>query len=151
MYRTRIGHVHLKVRDLKKAIEFYTQFLQMRVTERVGEQFVFLSGGPHHHEVALQSVGSDAPPAPRRSPGLFHVAFEVPDKRSFAVAYRALVDAGVSVYPVDYGISWAMYFKDPDGNGVEIYVDTRQDPQGRELWGGETVVLDRDTILSWLE
>lgn len=150
MYRTKIGHAHLKIRDLHKAVEFYAKFLNLKVTEIVADHYAFLSGGSLHHEIALQQVGADAPQPPRFGTGLYHVAFEVPDKKSFALAYQNLTEAGVAVHPVDHLISWAMYFSDPDGNGLEIYVDTRKEPDGRDLWHGENLPLERETILAFL-
>ncbi len=147
MYTTRIGHVHLKVRDLDRAVAFYTRFLNLRETERVGEQYAFLTGGTLHHEVALQYVGSAAPTPPARSTGLYHTAFEVPSVRAFAEAYLALTQEGVPVGTVDHRISWAMYFDDPDGNGLEIYWDTRDEPGGMDLWLGSNRPLSAETIL----
>jgi catechol 2,3-dioxygenase len=141
MYETCIGHVHLKVRDLDRAIAFYTRFLNLRLVERVGDQYAFLSGGAVHHEIALQNVGPRAPqPAPHGT-GLYHVAFEVPSACALAQAYQALTCAGIAVAPVDHLISWALYFDDPDGNGLEIYWDRRDEPGGAELWRGRNVAL----------
>lgn len=147
-YSTKIGHAHLKVRDLRRSIDFYTRFLALHVTERVEDAYVFLTGGTFHHEIALQNVGPDAPHPPAQGTGLYHVAFEVPDKRSFAKAYHTLTEAGVPVATVDHYISWAMYFDDPDGNGLEIYWDTRNEPGGRQLWRGENIPLLEETILA---
>lgn len=149
-YTTKIGHAHLKVRDLERAIAFYTRFLGLQETERVGSHYVFLTAGPYHHEIALQQVGPEAPQPPEHGTGLYHVAFEVPDRRAFAAAYRALTGAGIAVASVDHFISWAMYFDDPDGNGLEIYCDTRTDPGGRPLWHGENAPLDEAAILAEL-
>lgn len=147
-YSAKIGHAHLKVRDLDRAVAFYERFLKLHVTERVGDHYVFMTGGAFHHEIALQRVAPDAPsPAPHGT-GLYHVAFEVPSKRDFAAAYAALTGAGVSVAPVDHFISWAMYFDDPDGNGLEIYCDTRSEPDGRPLWRGENIALPPEKILA---
>jgi catechol 2,3-dioxygenase len=147
-YSTKIGHAHLKVRDLRRSIDFYTRFLALHVTEQVEDAYVFLTGGSFHHEIALQNVGPDAPHPPAQGTGLYHVAFEVPDKRSFARAYRTLTEAGVQVAVIDHYISWAMYFNDPDGNGLEIYWDTRNEPGGRQLWRGENIPLLEETILA---
>ena len=149
-YKTKIGHAHLKVRDLQRSIDFYTRFLGLNVTEVVGNHYAFLTGGTFHHEIALQNVGPDAPRSPARGTGLYHVAFEVPDKRSFALAYRALSEAGIPVAAVDHFISWAMYFDDPDGNGLEIYWDTREQPGGRQFWHGDNAPLEDETILAAL-
>src|SRR5579864_7263057 len=150
-HSTRIGHAHLKVRNLASSVDFYTHFLGMHVTEQVSNRYVFLTGGNLHHEIALQHVGAMAPTPPAESTGLYHIAFEVPDKRSFALAYRALTDAGIVVATVDHYISWAMYFDDPDGNGLEIYWDTRQEPGGRQLWAGDNAPLDEANILAALD
>ena len=146
MYTTKIGHAHLKVRDLKRAIDFYTRYLGLHLTEQVGQAYVFLTAGSYHHELALQQVGPDAPKPSSDSVGLYHVAFEVPDKRAFAEAYHTLRAADIAVAPVDHLISWAMYFDDPDGNGLEIYCDTRNEPGGRALWYGENAPLTDGTI-----
>lgn len=153
-YKTKIGHAHLKVRDLDRSIAFYTRFFDLKLVERVGDHYAFLSGGDRqgrHHEIALQGVGSNAPSPERHGIGLYHVAFEVPDRRSFALAYKALVDAGVAVGPVDHLISWAMYFDDPDGNGLEIYWDTRDEPGGEKLWRGVNVELTEQKLLAALD
>ncbi len=146
-YRTKLGHTHLKVRDLTRSIDFYMTYFDLNEVEKLGDHFAFLSGGTVHHEIALQSVGPDAPAAPPGAVGLFHVAFEVEDKDAFARAYQALTDAGVPAGAVDHGISWAIYFNDPDGNGLEIYVDTRADIEGRERWHGNDRRLSRARIL----
>lgn len=150
-YTTKIGHAHLKVRDIDRAVAFYTQFFDLKITERVGS-FAFLSGGEFHHELALQGLGNSAPLPHPQGVGLYHLAFEVPDKAAFAQAYRALKDAGVRVGAVEhYGISWAMYFNDPDGNGLEIYVDTRGDYADATLWHGDNRYLSDETIFAALE
>jgi catechol 2,3-dioxygenase len=150
MYATKIGHAHLKVRDLERAIAFYTRFFQLQVVERVGTHYVFLSGGAFHHELALQNVGAAAPGAAAHGVGLYHVAFEVPDRRTLAQAYQALTTAGVAVAAVDHQISWAIYFDDPDGNGLEIYWDTRHEPGGKPLWAGENLPLPAEKLLAAL-
>ena len=107
-YSTKIGHAHLKVRDLQRSIDFYTRFLGLKVTEIVGNHYAFLTAGTYHHEIALQNVGSDAPHPPTNGTGLYHVAFEVPDKRSFSLAYRTLIDSGISVAAVNHYISLSL-------------------------------------------
>jgi catechol 2,3-dioxygenase len=151
MYETKIGHAHLKVRDLDTAIAFYTRFFKLHLVEKVGEQYAFLTGGDFHHEIALQRLGPDAPHPDANGTGLYHVAFEVPDAKSFAQAYKALLDAGVKVGAVDHQISWAMYFDDPDGNGLEIYWDTRNEPGGKTLWHGENLRLRDEKIFAALD
>lgn len=149
-YVTKIGHAHLKVRDLDRSIAFYTAYLGLHLTERVDNAYAFLTTGAFHHDIALQHVGFNAPQPPAHGTGLYHVAFEVPDKRSFAAAYQKLTQAGIAVAAVDHYISWAMYFDDPDGNGLEIYWDTRNEPNGRPLWHGENAPLDDATIFAAL-
>lgn len=150
MYTTKIGHAHLKVRDLDRSVAFYERFLKLHVTERVGDHYVFMTGGGFHHEIALQRVGSDAPSPASHSVGLYHVAFEVPGKRAFAEAFQALAQADVPVGAVDHFISWAMYFDDPDGNGLEIYWDTRDEPGGARLWRGVNEELTPEQVLAAL-
>lgn len=99
-----------------------------------------------HHEVALQNVGPQAPTPNPLGTGLYHVAFEVPDKKSFAEAYKRLSEAGVAVTPVDHVISWALYFSDPDGNGLEIYWDTREEPGGEKLWLGRNLSIPLEEL-----
>lgn len=135
-YTPHIGHAHIKVRDLDRAIAFYSRYLGMRLRERVDDSYAFLSGSDLHHELALQNVGPDAPHPHPAGTGLYHVAFEVPSRDEFLAAYRTLRDGGVPVATVDHYISWAIYFDDPDGNGLEIYWDTRTEPEGRTLWQG---------------
>ncbi len=142
----KIGHAHLKIRDLERAISFYEEFLGLEVVERVGDSYAFLTSGEMHHEIALQNAGPDAPAPPPHGTGLYHVAFEVPDKRSLAEAYTKLTDAGVPVSAVDHVISWAIYFPDPDGNGLEVYWDTRDEPGGEELWGGRNLPIPEEKL-----
>jgi catechol 2,3-dioxygenase len=130
---TLVGHVHLKIRDLNRAIEFYREILGLDVTER-HDRYAFLSFGERHHDVALQEVGENAD-GPGRGVGLYHVAFEVPDPKALATIHDRLQSRGVQVSPVDHGISKALYFADPDGNGIEVYADTRAET-GREEWDG---------------
>lgn len=103
-----------------------------------------------HHDVALQRVSGNAPLPASHAVGLYHIAFEVPDKRTFAETYRTLTRAGVPVVTTDHCISWAMYFSDPSGNGVEVYCDTRNEPDGAALWEGADRPLDERKILDAL-
>jgi catechol 2,3-dioxygenase len=134
-----LGHVHLKVRDIERSLAFYTDVLDLDVTERYG-RFAFLTFGDHHHDLALQAVGEDAP-GPGRGVGLYHAAFECADAADLRAAYERLRERDVAVTPVDHRISKALYFDDPDGNGVELYLDTREET-GRDEWRGENIRFD---------
>lgn len=132
----KIGHVHLKIRNMQQSVAFYQKYLDLKVTERLGDAMVFLSAGEMHHELALQAVGREAAAPRRQDVGLYHVAFEVPDQQALGKVYQQLQTDGVAVYPVDHRISWALYFSDPDGNGIEVYWDTRGTEQGVDIWEG---------------
>ena len=129
--RVGIGHVHLKVADLDRALAFYHGVLGFEVMQRMGDQAAFLSAGGYHHHIGLntwQSRGG-GPPAPGTT-GLFHVAIRYPDRATLADALRRLVDAGVPLDgAADHGVSEALYLRDPDGNGVELMWD-----RPREAW-----------------
>ena len=123
--KTHIGHVHLKVADLDRALAFYRDLLGFEVTAHYGDQAVFLSAGGYHHHIGLNTwYSKNAPPAPVKSAGLFHTAIVYPTRKDLAVAVKRLLDAG---YPLtgasDHGVSEAIYLDDPDGNGVELYWD----------------------------
>jgi len=134
-----LGHVHLRVRDPERAVEFYRSLLDLRITERQG-RFAFLSFGEHHHDLALQAVGEDAP-GPGSGVGLYHAAFEVDSAADLREVHGDLRERGVGVTPVDHGISEALYFEDPSGNGVEVYLDTRE-ANDREEWRGRNERFD---------
>ncbi len=121
----RVGHIHLKVADLERALGFYRDLLGFVVTQRYGQEAVFLAADGYHHHIGLNIwYSKDAPPAPRASPGLFHTAFLYPSREELARIYRRLLQAD---YPLtgaaDHGVSEALYLDDPDGNGVELYWD----------------------------
>lgn len=145
---TQIGHVHLNVRDLGRAERFYTEILGFRVTERVGEEFVFLTLSDRHHDLALRNVGPEAPVPPERAVGMYHFAVELEDQRSLAEVCRRLREAGVAVGGSDHGVSRALYFRDPEGNEVEVYVDTRARKDQRT--GGSPKPLDLEALLARL-
>jgi catechol 2,3-dioxygenase len=126
------GYIHLRVRDLDRAVQFYTVVFGLEVTEREG-RYAFLSFGDHHHDVALQSVPAVAP-GPSAGVGLYHAAVELDELDALAALDDRLTDREVAFSPVDRGISTALYFEDPSGNGLEAYVDTR-DAHG-DLWTG---------------
>jgi catechol 2,3-dioxygenase len=129
--RTDIGHVHLKVSDLDRSIGFYRDVLGFELQQRMGDQAAFLSAGGYHHHIGLntwESAGGQPPPP--GTTGLFHVAIRYPDRKALATALKRVVDAGVRVDGAsDHGVSEAIYFRDPDENGIEIYRD-----RPREEW-----------------
>lgn len=123
--KTRIGHIHLKVSDLDRALGFYHELLGFEITTRYGESAVFLSAGGYHHHIGLNTWHSEgAGPAPVNTAGLFHTAILYPTRKDLAAVLQRLIDAG---YPLtgasDHGVSEALYLDDPDGNGVELYWD----------------------------
>lgn len=129
--QTRIGHVHLKVADLNRALAFYRDLLGFSLVTMYGTEAAFISAGGYHHHIGLNTWQSKgAPPAPVRSPGLYHTAILYPTRRDLAVALKRLIDAK---YPItgaaDHGVSEAIYLNDPDQNGVELYWD-----RPREEW-----------------
>ena len=105
-----------------------------------------MSSGEMHHELALQEVGKSAALPGRYDVGLYHVAFEVPDKKTLIETYQKIKKDGIEVYPVDHRISWALYFNDPDGNGIEVYWDTRDMQHGVESWEGKDRLLNEDML-----
>ena len=129
--QTRIGHVHLKVADLDRALNFYRDLLGFEVTLFYGDQAAFLSAGGYHHHIGLNTWQSkNAPPASPMGVGLYHTAIVYPTRRDLAAIFMRLRAAD---YPLtgasDHGVSEALYLNDPDGNGVELYWD-----RPRELW-----------------
>ena len=126
--QTKIGHVHLKVSDLERAIDFYCGLLGFEVMARYGTQAAFISAGGYHHHIGLNTWHSkDKPPAPKNQPGLFHTAILMPTRKDLALMLKRLGEHG---YPLtgaaDHGVSEALYLDDPDGNGVELYWDRPQ-------------------------
>lgn len=120
-----IGHIHLRVADLERAIAFYRDVLGFALTQRYGTQAAFLGAGGYHHHIGLNTWGSkDGTPPPVGHTGLFHSAFLYPDRAALAAAVHRVIAAG---HPIDgaadHGVSEAVYLNDPDGNGVELYVD----------------------------
>jgi catechol 2,3-dioxygenase len=122
---TRIGHIHLKVSDLDRALSFYRDILGFQVTQRMGDSAAFLSAGGYHHHIGLNTWHSkDGPPAPERAAGLYHVAILYPNRAQLADALRRLLRAKIPLDgAADHGVSEALYLRDPDNNGVELYVD----------------------------
>lgn len=143
--QTRIGHVHLKVSDLQRSIDFYCGLLGFELMMKYGSQAAFISAGGYHHHIGLNtwhSLGSG--PAPERAPGLYHTAILYPERKDLAAILQRLLDAK---YPnitgaSDHGVSEAIYLDDPDKNGVELYWD-----RPKELWptdeSGHTTMFTR--------
>lgn len=122
---TRIGHVHLKVADLERALAFYAGVLGFELTQRYGSQAAFVAAGGYHHHIGLNTWESkDSSPPPRGTTGLYHTAILYPTRAALADALRRLIEAKVPVDGAnDHGVSQALYLRDPDGNGVELYWD----------------------------
>ena len=123
--QTRIGHVHLKVSDLQRSLDFYCGLLGFELMQMYGQEAAFISAGGYHHHIGLNTwYSKDSPPAPVRAAGLFHTAILYPTRPDLALAYKRLLDAQ---YPLtgasDHGVSEALYLDDPDRNGVELYWD----------------------------
>ncbi|MDT0690264.1 VOC family protein [Salegentibacter sp. F188] len=127
--QTRIGHIHLKVSNIENALTFYHDLLTFEITERMGDQAVFLSAGGYHHHIALNTWNSkDAPQASKKGVGLFHTAIVYPTRKDLAEVLKRLLEADYPLTGVaDHGVSEALYMDDPDGNGVELYWDRPRD------------------------
>ncbi|MCU0646601.1 MAG: VOC family protein [Gemmatimonadaceae bacterium] len=135
--RVDIGHVHLKVADLERALAFWRDVLGFEVTQQIGTQAAFLSAGGYHHHIGLNTWESAGgrPPAPGTT-GLYHVALRYPDRAQLADARRRVVQANVPLDgAADHGVSEAIYLRDPDGNGVELYRDRPRDAWPRAADG----------------
>jgi catechol 2,3-dioxygenase len=127
--RVCIGHVHLKVADLERALRFYCGVLGFQITQRYGSRAAFVSAGGYHHHIGLNTWESLGGPPPRPgSTGLYHLAILYPTRGALADALRRLVDAGIPLDGAsDHGASEALYLRDPDENGVELYCDRPRD------------------------
>lgn len=149
--QTRIGHVHLKVADLERAIGFYHGVLGFEITQRYGRQAAFLSAGGYHHHIGLntwESAGGQPPPP--GTTGLYHVAILYPSRRELADALRRLLAANIPLDgAADHGVSEALYLRDPDQNGVELYCDRPPDQWPRTP-AGELAMVTRPLDLQGL-
>lgn len=150
--KVRIGHVHLKVADLDRSIAFYHGILGFAVMQRIANQAAFLSAGGYHHHIGLNTWESHGgtPPPPGHT-GLYHVAILYPDRPSLADALHRLITAGIRLDgAADHGVSEALYLRDPDGNGVELYRDRPENEWPRNERGElvmYTRALDVDALL----
>jgi len=148
-----VGHIHLTVADLERSVAFYRDLLGFEVSAKYGTTAVFLSAGGYHHHIGLNTWnGEGAKPAPAGYAGMYHVAFLYPDRKSLANILKRLADAG---YPLegaaDHGVSEAIYLRDPDNNGVEIYADRPKETWNVSNDGMVEMVskpLDLDELLS---
>jgi catechol 2,3-dioxygenase len=137
-----IGHVHLKVADVDRALEFYRDVLGFELQQRWGRDAAFLSAGGYHHHLGLNSWESrGASPPPRGTTGLYHAAIRYPTRATLADALRRLVDARVPLTGAsDHGVSIALYLNDPDGNGLELYWDRPEEEWPRDSDGKVAMV-----------
>ena len=148
----RIGHTHLKVADIERALEFWHGVLGFEITQRFGTQAAFLSAGGYHHHIGLNTWESKSgTPPPPGTTGLYHVAILYPNRAALADALRRLIAAGIPLDGAsDHGVSEALYLRDPDGNGVELYRDRPQSEWPRTASGElamTTLPLDLGALL----
>jgi catechol 2,3-dioxygenase len=142
--RVRIGHIHLRVSDLERALRFYSGLLGLELTQRYGDGAVFLSAGGYHHHIALNTWESlGASPPPPGTTGLYHTAIVYPTRAALADALRRVLAAKIPLQgAADHGVSESIYLRDPDQNGVELYCD-----KPKEAWprtpGGELAMFTR--------
>lgn len=149
----RIGHVHLKVADLERALKFYCGVLGFELTQQFGAQAAFVSAGGYHHHIGLNTWESrGASPPPRGATGLYHVAILYPSRPELADALRRLNEANIPLDgAADHGVSEALYLRDPDQNGIELYWDRPESAWPRQPDGTLAMFthpLDLDTLLS---
>ena len=154
--QTRIGHVHLKVSDINRSLEFYCSLLGFQLTTMYGNDAAFISAGGYHHHIGLNTWYSKGlPPAPANAVGLFHTAILYPNRKDLAVIYKRLIQ---EKYPLtgasDHGVSEALYLNDPDENGVELYWDRPKEKWPKKEDGSLemfTRSLDLNNLLKELE
>jgi catechol 2,3-dioxygenase len=150
---TSIGHVHLKVSDMDRALAFYQGLLGFDIIQRRGTEAAFISAGGYHHHIGLNTWHSKGmPPAPKNTAGLFHVALLYPTRKDLSAILRRLMDAGVTIEGAsDHGVSEAIYLSDPDENGVELYWDKPKSDWPTDDTGAMTMItkrLDLDDLLA---
>jgi len=142
---TQIGHVHLKVADVDRALAFYCGVLGFELTQRYGREAAFVSAGGYHHHIGLNSwESSGGSPPPAGTTGLYHVAILYPTRAALGDALRRLARAGIRLDGAsDHGVSEALYLRDPDGNGIELYWDRPRDGWPRNADGSLAMVTRR--------
>jgi catechol 2,3-dioxygenase len=152
--RVQIGHVHLKVADIERALDFYCGVLGFELQQRMGDSAAFISAGGYHHHIGLNTWESKGgSPPPPGTTGLYHVAIRYPDRPALADALRRLVEAHVPLQGAsDHGVSEAIYLADPDGNGIELYRDRPREEWPRTADGERiamvTAPLDLNALLA---
>jgi catechol 2,3-dioxygenase len=151
--RVDIGHVHLKVANLDRSLGFWRDVLGFDLQQRMGDQAAFISAGNYHHHLGLNTWESKGgTPPPRGSTGLYHVAIRYPDRRSLADALRRVLEAGIPLEGAsDHGVSEAIYLRDPDENGIELYWDRPKEEWPRDDGKGVAMVtrpLDLESLLA---
>lgn len=149
---TRIGHVHLKVSNLQRSLDFYCGLLGFEITTTYGKDAAFISAGEYHHHIGLNTwFSKNAQPAPENTPGLFHTAILYPTRKDLTIIFKRLLDAGHPITGAsDHGVSEAIYLDDPDKNGIELYWD-----RPKNLWPKKsdgsldmfTISLDLESLL----
>ena len=142
--QVRIGHVHLKVADIERALAFYCGVLGFELTQKYGSQAAFVSAGGYHHHIGLNTWESrGGTPPPRGTTGLYHLAILYPDRKSLGDALRRLDEAGIELQgSADHGVSEALYLQDPDGNGIELYRDRPIEDWPRDADGNLAMISD---------
>jgi len=148
-----VGHIHLRVADLERAIAFYRDILGFELTQRFGTSAAFLGAGGYHHHIGLNTWDSaGATPPPAGHTGLYHAAFLYPDRASLGAVIKQVLAAGITLDgAADHGVSEAVYLRDPDGNGVELYRDCAPQDWPRDAEGGLQMVnapLDVDALIA---
>src|SRR5688572_11304637 len=141
---TRIGHIHLKVADIERSLQFYRDLLGFEVQQYYGDTAVFISAGGYHHHIGLNTwYSKNGGPAPRNATGLFHTAILYPTRQDLAIILKRIIEAN---YPLtgasDHGVSEALYLDDPDGNGVELYWDRPQEQWPRDNAGNLQMITE---------
>jgi catechol 2,3-dioxygenase len=155
--RVDVGHVHLKVADIEQALGFYSGVLGFELMQRFGDQAAFVSAGGYHHHIGLNTWESKGgSPPPPGTTGLYHVAIRYPDRKTLADAVRRVLEAGIRLDGAsDHGVSEAVYLRDPDGNGIELYRDRPREEWPRPKDGGGvamvTAPLDLRGLLAEVE
>ncbi len=150
--RVDIGHIHLKVSDIDRALAFYRDVLGFEVQARMGPDAAFISAGGYHHHIGLNTWESKGGhPPPRETTGLYHVAIRYPDRKTLAHAVRRVIDAGIPLSGAsDHGVSEAIYLQDPDANGIELYRDRPKEEWPRPPSGDGVAMFTRPLDLQGL-